>query len=153
MQQLRQLTEHAMSKDPAVAASLLGISTKSATLEQGKEKSWVQSTPRDQNCRQTRSMGTITQQAPRVTMQASPRVEKPSAGRAEAPPSSKTAKKRRKRRAAMRLAATADAPARNTRAQMKQAAEPASSRTRKSTKAQTRMARLMRPTVLSTSKA
>ena len=114
MQLLRQLTEEAVSKDSAVAAQLLEISTKSATLEQGKEKSWGQSTPRDQNCIQTRSMGTITQQAPRVPTQASPRVEKPEAGRAEAPPSAKTAKKCRKRIAAMRLAATADAPARNT---------------------------------------
>ena len=38
-QQLRQLTEKAVSKDTAVAAQLLGKSTKIATLEQLKEKS------------------------------------------------------------------------------------------------------------------
>ena len=90
---------------------------KSATLEQGKEKSWVQNTPREQNCRQTRSFGTIMQKDPRVPTQASPRVENLESSRAEARPSAKTVKKSRKRRASMRLESTADAPARNMRAQ------------------------------------
>ena len=85
--------------------------------------------------------------------QESPRVEKPAAGRAEAPPPSKMAKKHRKRRAAMRLAETSDAPAPNTRAQKKQVTEPAASRTRKSTKAKTKLAHIMRPTVSSTNKS
>ena len=111
MQQLRRLAEKVVCKDPAVAAQLMEKPTKSATWEQGKEES--------QNCRQTRSMGTITQQATRVPMRASPRVENPAAGRAEAPMSARTAKKRRKRRAAVRLATAADATARNMRAQKK----------------------------------
>ena len=65
------------------------------------------------------------------------------------------AKQRKKRRAAVKLAASSDAPAQNTRAQTKAAADitkPTAARTRALTKAKTAVARLMRPMVSSRSK-
>ena len=121
MEQLRALTEQAIQRNPTIAEKL--IPTKSSEVY---NTPWQ--APRDENCRTTRSRthATATQRVPRVNTQASPRVEKP-----QVPPPSTTAraKKRRRRRAAHQLK-NADAPARNTRSQVRRAAKPTARCTR-----------------------
>ena len=144
MEQLRILTEQAIQNHPAIATQL-------SPPESTTDCNTPWQAPRDENCRTTRSRthATATQRVPRVNTQVSPRVEKP-----HAPPPSTTAraKKRRRRRAAHQLE-NADAPACNTRSQVRRAAEPTAQGTRQSTKTQTRLARLMRPTVSSQRKS
>ena len=100
-------------------------------------------------------MGSVTQQVPRVPMQASPRVER----QVVAASTSKKAKQYRRRRDAVRMTANVDAPVQNTRAQKQKAASkaktsahPTAKGIRETTKAKTRISRLMQPTVYSGNK-
>jgi hypothetical protein len=136
MQQLLQLTEKAIQRDPTIAEKAAASTPSVPRVPSGKSND-------DQ--RQTRSMSRIMQQISQVITQAVPRVEMPPQSIptiSNGPLPSRT-RRGKKRRAAAKAAVSANAPARNTRSQTKAAAAPPSSRTR----ASKRVSRLVKPTV------
>ena len=144
MKQLVQLTQQAITRDPAIATA---ITQKPSPVAVPRVHP---SAPSDANQRQTRSVTKAFQEFAQQYTAAVPRVGNTDQPNPTAPPPSTSRpsnrRRRKQRKAAARAQVSASAPARNTRSRIKaatKAAAPPATRTR----AATSLSRLTKPTV------